>query len=630
MQPAYANVLNILRRNKRLLLLSGAVAVLESGLLLLFPLLSRYEVEALEGKRQSLTELLTNATAVFVAVVALVLVARSLAAVLGAGGRLVETLIRERMTIDTDKMLYDKMEQLDAGFLENPKNRRLIYIFFDISILPHSLMEFLSAVVKTGIAVIGVVPIIALTDLNVFAVLVGVGAIQVWLLRLRMRKENAYRLYKERAMAGINELIFLLRHHFHRLLGASGEQRVMPKFWDKRDEALGLELRQTKLIIVFEVLNGLLENLALFAAALLIGWRVLQGQMSIGAFVMVTMYTAQLQGALTAINGNVGEWYRLRSIFLQLGFFLTMQPRVKLTGSQGLDHPLRGDVALQDVRFAYPHLHHEEQDYIRYLVQQLDLDNKKREVWPVDYDLVRQWRELLADNERPQPKVLRGVSCRFDRGKVTALVGRNGSGKTTLMKLLVRSYDPDAGQIELHDRQLTSLTPRYLRHLFSMVTQEPFLLDAFSVRDNVLLGCEPQTTDDEIWDVLSQLDLRQTVEALPHGLDTLLGDEATLSGGQSQLLVIARTLLQRRPFVVLDEGTNQLDAEHELGILKLLHQLKQDATVIIITHRMTTARKADNVIVLDGGRIVEQGTHEELVAREKGLYRHFWEIQVTD
>jgi len=94
--------------------------------------------------------------------------------------------------------------------------------------------------------------------------------------------------------------------------------------------------------------------------------------------------------------------------------------------------------------------------------------------------------------------------------------------------------------------------------------------------------------------------------------------------------VLARTILQRRPFILLDEGTNQLDAEHELRILQMLRQLRAQCTIVVITHRMTTARKADNILVLDGGQIVEQGTHEELVARDKGLYRHFWNIQVVD
>jgi ABC-type multidrug transport system fused ATPase/permease subunit len=629
-ERAYSYVFGILRRNKRLLAITGVVALLEAGLQLVYPWLSRFQLEALEGQRSSLTTLLNTPAAVFLGVVVLILLAHVVTTLLGAAGRLAETYVRERMGIDTDRVLYEKMEQLDAGFLENPKNRRLIYIFFDIGILPHTFVEFCSAVVKTVISVVGILPIIALTDLRVCGVIAGFGLLQVGLLRIRMRKENAYRLYKERAMAGINELIFLLRHRFHQLLGASGEARIMPKFWDKRREALALEVKQTKISMTYELLNHLIENLSLFGAALFVGWRVLAGEMTVGAFVMVTLYTAQLQSSLSAINSNVGEWYRLRSIFLQLGFFLTMRPRVALEQAEAPEAQLCGDLSLEQVQFRYPHLQQEEQAYIGYLVEQLDLDNAKREVWPGDYDLVREWRLLLDQNRQPFEPVLTGASCQIRRGEITAIVGRNGSGKTTLTKLLVRSYDPDAGAISLADRGLESLTPRYLRHLFSTVPQEPFLLESFSIRDNVLLGCAPGCDDERIWEVLERLGLRRAVEAFPGGLDSLIGDEVNFSGGQSQLLVIARTLLQRRPFVILDEGTNQLDAERELSILQLLQEIKREATVIMITHRMTTARKADKILVLDEGRIVEQGTHKELVGLEGGLYRHFWEIQVVN
>jgi ATP-binding cassette subfamily B protein len=197
-----------------------------------------------------------------------------------------------------------------------------------------------------------------------------------------------------------------------------------------------------------------------------------------------------------------------------------------------------------------------------------------------------------------------------------------------MMKLLVRGYDPDAGRITVAGEPLRGLDPRYERRLFSLVTQTPFVLDSFSIRDNLLLGCGPDVSEERVWAVLERLDLRRVIERSAHGLDSLVGDDVSLSGGESQLLVLARTVLQQRPFTLLDEGTIQLDAEHELRVLELLHEARQQSTVVIITHRMTTARKADRILVLDEGRIVEQGTHEQLVAQEQGLYRRFWEIQV--
>jgi ABC-type multidrug transport system fused ATPase/permease subunit len=625
--PGPRYVLQILRRNRWLLAASTALAATEAGLALVYPYLSKHQVNILEGKFD-LASLRTPA-ALFLLVVALILAANLLSTVLSGLGRLLDTLLRERLVIDADKLLYEKLEQMDAGLLENPKNRKLVYTLFDVNALPLSLLELLRSAVKIAISVAGIIPIIALVDLRLCALIAGFSVVQLLVLRLRMRRENAFRLYKGKAMAGINELIFLLRYHFHQLLGASGEERIMPRFWEKRRQAVALEMTQAKIAARYDIVNHAIENLSLFASAIVIGHRVLSGQMTIGAFVMVTLYTAQLQAALGGINLNIGEWYRLRAIFVQLGFFLGLKPRVDVSAARSPAEALAGDVSLEQVRFHYPGLHEEEKAYIGHLVEVLSLTNRRREVWPGDFDLVREWRELLETHREPFPAVLSSLSCTFERGKINALVGRNGSGKSTMMKLLVRAYDPDGGQITVAGERLTTIDPRYVRRLFSLVTQTPFVLDSFSLRDNLLLGCG-DVSDEQIWTLLERLDLRSAIERSPRGLESVIGDEVALSGGQSQLLVLARTMLQRRPFILLDEGTNQLDAEHELGVLELLQEVKPQTTIIVITHRMTTARRADKILVLDGGRIVEQGTHEELVALDKGLYHRFWEIQVVN
>jgi ATP-binding cassette, subfamily B, bacterial len=624
--PGPSYVLQILRRNRGLLILSTAAVVVEAALLLVYPYLSKYQLNVLEGKGLTLAGLRAPA-AVFLLVVALILGANLVTTVLAGLGRPLETLLRERLMMDADRLLYEKLEQMDAGFLENPKNRKLVYSLFDLNLLPVSVIEFLRSAVRIVIAVAAILPIIALVDLKLCGVIAGFGVVQLVILRFRLRRENAFRLYKSRAMAGINELSFLLRYHFHQVLGAAGEERVMPRFWEQRRRVVELELRQARLGARYEISSHVVENLSLFAAAVLIGYRVLAGGMSIGAFVMVTLYAAQLQASLAAINQNFGEWYRLRTVFAQLGFFLSMKPRVDLSAARRLTAPLAGDVVLEGVDFHYPGLHEDEKAYIGRLVEVLSLANRRRATWPSDHELVREWQALLEEHRDPFPPVLRGLDCRFAHGAINALVGRNGSGKSTMMKLLVRAYDPDGGRILVGGHALRELDPRSVRRLFSLVTQVPFVLDSFSLRDNLLLGCAPDVADARVWEVLERLDLKRVIERAAHGLDSLVGDEVTLSGGESQLLVLARAALQQRPFILLDEGTNQLDAEHELRVLELLEEARRDATIVVITHRMTTARKAGRILVLDEGRIVDTGSHEELVARD-GLYHRFWDLQV--
>jgi len=336
----------------------------------------------------------------------------------------------------------------------------------------------------------GILPILLITDLQIFAVVLAAAVIQLGVLRLRVRRENDYRLFKERRLARINEMRFLLRHHFHQLLGIEGQGRVMPRYWAMRDEGIRLEVGEARLQLRYRVVHHVLEHLALLVVAALVGVQVLNGRISIGAFTMVLMYTHQLMGALSSIHDSIGEWYRSRAVFCQLGFYLRLRPRVDLTRSEPPGTPPQGEIQVSGLAFRYPSFSAEEQKYLAYLIEVLKLSNEKRAIWQVDSELVKDWRLLLEQGTEELPLVLDGVDCTFRQGELTALVGRNGSGKTTLLNLLLRAYDPQKGQIRLAGTPLYKLHPRDLRRCVSLVPQQPFLLESFSLRDNLLLGNE--------------------------------------------------------------------------------------------------------------------------------------------
>ena len=221
--------------------------------------------------------------------------------------------------------------------------------------------------------------------------------------------------------------------------------------------------------------------------------------------------------------------------------------------------------------------------------------------------------------------VLRDISFTLQKGKVVALVGPSGAGKTTLADLVPRFHDPTNGRILMDDVPLTRMGRRSLRALMGVVSQDTVLLND-TVRANIAYG-SPGATPEQIEAAAEAANAAGFIATLPQGFDTVLGERGTrLSGGQRQRIAIARALLRDPPILILDEATSALDTESERLVQQAIERLMQDRTVLVIAHRLATVRDADEIVVLDSGRVVQQGSHEELL-RAGGLYRRLYDLQ---
>jgi ATP-binding cassette subfamily B protein len=228
--------------------------------------------------------------------------------------------------------------------------------------------------------------------------------------------------------------------------------------------------------------------------------------------------------------------------------------------------------------------------------------------------------------QRPDVEVLRGIDLAVNPGEVVALVGPSGAGKSTVGSLLVRLYDPVAGRVTLDGVDLRELDPAWLRRLIGVVSQEPVLFST-TIADNVRYG-RPEATDAEVRDAVRAANAESFVSGFPDGLATRVGERGQqLSGGQKQRIAIARALLKDPRILLLDEATSALDAESEALVQEALDRLMRGRTSIVIAHRLSTVVGADRVVVIEDGRIAEEGAHGVLLAR-RGTYARLVEKQV--
>lgn len=332
-------------------------------------------------------------------------------------------------------------------------------------------------------------------------------------------------------------------------------------------------------IVIFLTFTGIV-------GVLWIGARdVRAGVMSAGELVQFVIYAVMVAGAVGALSEIWGEVQRAAGATERLVELLNAEDTVADPATpRALPRPVRGEIVFDDVTFRYP--------------------------------------------ARPEVSALNGVSLRVSPGETVALVGPSGAGKTTILQLLMRFYDPQAGAVRFDGIDLRDMARADFRRAIAMVPQDPVIFAA-SARENIRFG-RPDATDAEVEAAARAAAAHDFLTALPQGYDSWLGERGVmLSGGQKQRIAIARAILRDARVLLLDEATSALDAESERAVQAAVESLAEGRTVLVVAHRLATVKRADRIVVFDGGRIVATGTHEALVA-EGGLYARLARLQFTD
>ena len=332
-------------------------------------------------------------------------------------------------------------------------------------------------------------------------------------------------------------------------------------------------------IVIFFVFTGIV-------GVLWIGARdVRAAEMTAGQLVQFVIYAVMVAGAVASLSEIWGELQRAAGATERLVELLNLRDDIEDPATPApLPQPVRGEIGFHDVRFHYP--------------------------------------------ARPSIAALEDVTLTVRPGETVALVGPSGAGKTTVFQLLMRFFDPDTGAVSLDGVPIESLSREDLRRQFALVPQEPVIF-ATTARENIRFG-RPDASDAEVETAARAAAAHDFLTALPEGYDTYVGERGVmLSGGQKQRIAIARAILRDAPVLLLDEATSALDAQSERLVQQAVEELSRDRTTLVIAHRLATVKAADRIVVMDGGRIVAEGTHDALVA-QGGLYAQLARLQFTD
>ncbi len=299
----------------------------------------------------------------------------------------------------------------------------------------------------------------------------------------------------------------------------------------------------------------------------------------LGQFILYAVFAAAALGSLSEIGGEIAAASGAAERLFEI---LAIKPAILRPAQPlALPPPPRGEAAFEDVGFSYP--------------------------------------------TRTSVSALKSVSFRVRQGEKLAIVGPSGAGKSTIFHLLLRFYDPTSGRVTLDGVVLTDLDPAELRARIALVPQDSVMF-ASSVGDNIRFG-RPGASDAEVARAAEHAHAASFIAALPRGFDTPVGERGiTLSGGQRQRIAIARAILRDAPLLLLDEATSSLDAESETQVAAALADLMRERTTIVIAHRLATVLSCDRILVMEDGRIVEEGTHQTLVAGG-GLYARLAKLQ---
>jgi len=588
-------ILEIAKPRRKRLLAFLVLGVVLAGLAVLSPVLAGRVVNAIVAG---------DPDGVVVGLALLIAGAALAEAGLGLVSRWLSAGIGEGLILDLRSRVFDHVQRMPIAFFTRTRTGALVSrLNNDVLGAQRAFSDTLSGVVTNVVTL--ALTLVVMLGISWQITLLALVLLPVFVIPARRIGRRVADLRREAAALDAAMLTQMTERFsapgatLVKLFGRPAEESR--EFAERAGRVRDIGVRSAMVQSVFVTALTLVSALALALVYGLGGHLAVAGSLDAGAIVSLALLLTRLYSPLTALAGARVEVMSALVSFERVFEVLDLPPLISdRPGARPVpDGPV--SVEFEDVRFAYP---------------------------SADKVSLASLEEVAAIDTRAGVEVLHGVSFRAEAGQTVALVGTSGAGKSTIAQLAPRLYDVDSGAVRLSGVDVRDLTADSVRATLGMVTQDGHLFHD-TIRANLLLA-RPEAGEDELWDALRRSRLADLVASLPDSLDTVVGERGyRLSGGERQRLTIARLLLARQRVVILDEATAHLDSTSEAAVQEALAEALDGRTALVIAHRLSTIRAADQILVVEAGRVVERGTHEELL-RRGGRYEELYRTQFAD